>query len=114
MARTTLCLVCGLPTTNGSRCIPCNRGFRRAVHNPAYDQPAWRKRSKRDIAAHVARYGWWCPGFGVPPHSSTDLTLDHTDPLALGGPLLCPTSVLCRGCNTRKRWAKTPTRRARR
>ncbi len=46
---------CGMPTLNGSRCVPCNRGFRRAVHNPAYDQPAWRKRSKRDIAEHVAR-----------------------------------------------------------
>ncbi len=114
MVRSTLCLVCGRPTTNGSRCIPCNRGFRRAVHNRTYDRPEWRKRSKRDIAAHVARYGWWCPGFGVPPHPSTDLTNDHTDPLALGGKLLGPTTVLCRGCNTRKRWAQTPTRRARR
>ncbi len=111
MARATVCLACGMPTTNGSRCVPCNRGFRRAVHNPAYDQPAWRK---RDIAEHVGRYGRWCPGFGVHPHPSTDLTNDHTDPLALGGPLLGPTSVYCRGCNTRKRWAQTPTRRARR
>ena len=112
MARATLCLACGMPTTNGSRCVPCNRGFRRAVHNPAYDQPAWRKRSKRDIAAHVARHGRWCPGIGVPPHPSTDLTSDHIDPLALGGAVLGETQVLCRGCNTRKRWAQTPTRRA--
>jgi len=49
VAKPTVCLVCGLPTTNGSRCMPCNRGFRRAVHNPAYDRPEWRKRSKRDI-----------------------------------------------------------------
>jgi hypothetical protein len=42
----------------------------------------------------VARYGWWCPGIGVPPHPSTDLTNYHTDPLALGGKLLGPTTVL--------------------
>lgn len=111
MARATLCLVCGMPTTNDSRCIDCNRGFRRAVHNRAYDRPDWRKRSSQAIAAHVERHGWMSPGFGVPPHPSTDLTLDHVTPLAAGGALLGVTSVLCRGCNTLKRWAQTPTRR---
>ena len=108
----TACLGCGVPTMNGSRCVACNRGFQRATRNPARDRPEWRKRSKRDIAEHVARHGWWCPGFGVTAHASSDLTLDHVQPLALGGELLGETQVLCRGCNTRKRWAQTPTRRA--
>ena len=68
---------------------------------------------KADISAHVARHGWWCPGFGVPSHPSRDLTDDHVIGLAQGGALLGPTSVMCRGCNTRKRWDDTPTRRAR-
>ncbi len=114
MARVTACLACGAQTFNGSRCIPCNRGFEKVTKNPARNRPEWRKRSKRDIAEHVARHGWWCPGYDVPAHPSRDLTDDHVDPLALGGALLGATQVLCRGCNTRKRWAQTPTRRARR
>jgi hypothetical protein len=101
-----------MPTQNGCRCVPCNRGFRRAAHNPAYDRPAWRKHSARRRAEHVARHGWVCPGFGRPGHPAPRLTLDHGVPLALGGALIQDDGdVLCPSCNTRKRWVQTPTRR---
>lgn len=110
--RPTVCVSCGVPTLNGSRCVPCNRGFRRAVRNPAYDRPEWRKHSARRRAEHVARQGWVCPGYRRPAHPADRLTLDHPVPLALGGALLQDGDVLCPGCNTRKRWVQTPTRRA--
>ena len=105
---------CAIPTLNGSRCLPCNRGFRRAVHNAAYDRPAWRRHSARRRAEHVVSHGWVCPGYRRPLHPATRLTLDHPEPLALGGALLQDGVVLCAGCNTRKRWVQTPTRRVRR
>lgn len=101
------CLGCGTPTTNGSRCVDCSRGFRRSRHNALYDTADWRKRRKSEIAAHVARHGWSCPGFGVPAHGSLDLTLDHVLP----GSLARGTQVLCRGCNTRKRHHDSASRR---
>lgn len=113
MARSTVCIGCGNPTTNGSRCIDCNRGFRRAVRNPAYDDPRWRKRRTRDLAEHRAKHGDICPGYKRPPHPASRLTDDHIDPLALGGDLLGPTQILCDSCNTRKRHDQTPTRRVR-
>ena len=33
----------------------------------------------------IAVYGWVCPGYAVPPHSSRDLTADHLRPISLGG-----------------------------
>lgn len=114
MARVTVCIRCGTPTLNGSRCVACNRGFRQAVRNPAYATRKWMARSTRELAEHRARYGNWCPGYGRPAHPSADLTLDHIVPLALGGPPDGATQVLCRGCNTRKRHVETPSRRGRR
>jgi 5-methylcytosine-specific restriction enzyme A len=105
----TICLGCSNPTLNGSRCIDCSRGFRRAARNPMYDKPEWRQRRKADIAAHVARFGWWCPGYGRPGHASRDLTDDHVTPGSLEG----GTQVLCRGCNTRKSHVTSPRRRRR-
>lgn len=105
----TACLGCGMPTLNGSRCVECSRGFRRAERNPMYDTPEWRRRRKSDIAAHVARYGWWCPGYARPGHPSRDLTDDHIVPGSLEG----GTQVLCRSCNTRKSHATSPRRRRR-
>ena len=101
------CIICGVPTTNGTRCVDCNRGFERGQRNPLYADRVWRKTSKAMIAEHVARFGWWCPGFGVPAHPSRDLTTDHVIPGTERGGL----QVFCRGCNTRKRHADTPSRR---
>lgn len=44
-----------------------------------YDARAWRKRRTFELAAHRARHGDRCPGFGVPPHASSDLT-ERTTP----------------------------------
>ena len=99
-SRTRICLSCGMPTTNGSRCLPCAGRYRNATRNPAYDDPAYRR----------LRTPTTCPGYGVPAHAATDLTLDHVIPLSRGGAVLGPTRVLCRGCNTRKMHADRPQR----
>lgn len=51
----------------------------------------WPAHSRAEIAQHIMRYGYICPGWKTEPHASVDLTLDHDD------------IVLCRACNTRKR-----------
>jgi len=113
MAGPRPCLRCGVPTLNGSRCLDCNRGLQRAAHNPAYDRSDWRELRTQVLADWRGRHGDWCPGFGRAGHASSDLTVDHVTSLANGGALLGPTQVLCRGCNTRKRWADSPSRRSR-
>jgi 5-methylcytosine-specific restriction protein A len=100
-----------MPTLNGSRCEPCNRGWRKATRNPVYATREWMERSKRELAAWRRRYGDWCPGYRRPAHQTADLTLDHVVPLALGGAPDGPTQVLCRSCNTRKRHVETPSHR---
>lgn len=56
------------------------------------------------LRAWRAEHGDWCPGYVVAPHYSDDLTLDHPEALARGGPILpVNPGVLCRGCNSRKR-----------
>ena len=85
------CLGCGVPC-KASRCPRCRAGQRAKYGG------AWPELSRRTIEAHVARHGWWCPGWGVEAHESHDLTCDHVvdgDATRL--------QVLCRGCNTRKR-----------
>jgi len=66
----------------------------------------WDALSRRLRAAHVARYGWTCPGHDVPAHPSTDLVVDHlderTDPTAPRSRALDRLRVLCRGCNSRR------------
>jgi 5-methylcytosine-specific restriction enzyme A len=108
--RSTVCLGCGNPTLNGSRCIDCSRGFRRSARNPMYDTPEWRARRRTDIDTHLAGFGLWCPGWGVPAHrvrKRSDLTDDHVIPGSLEG----GTQVLCRACNTRRSHAHSPRRR---
>ncbi len=53
---------------------------------------------------HLARFGPWCPGWGIPAHPSTDLTLDHVVPLEAGGEPFADDNLVvgCRGCNDRK------------
>ena len=69
------------------------------VHDPAYDTPAWRRLRRAELSRHRSLYGDRCPGYGVPPHASSDLTLDHV----VNGTLAAGVQVLCRGCNVRKR-----------
>lgn len=84
---------CGRLTSVGSYC----EAHRRTTAQRGYGS-AWQRTSRAAIAAHRAIRGDWCPGYGVPPHPSTDLTTDH---LVDGD-----ASVLvvgCRACNSRKR-----------
>ena len=84
------CLDCGRLAA-GTRCTPCHRARRafRAVEEG---------RCREAVAAHRAIHGDWCPGWGVPPHASSDLTADHVTARLVGGRLV----VLCRSCNGRK------------
>jgi 5-methylcytosine-specific restriction endonuclease McrA len=96
---------CGRQTTNSSRrCDDHNRGFRRQTRNGVYDDPRWRRLSKRLREEHVRAHGWWCPGWKRTAHASRDLTADHIVSVADGGALLDPANVriLCRSCNGRR------------
>lgn len=88
----------------GPRCRDCARTHD-AARRGVYDDPAYRKLRARVIRRHVATYGPWCPGYGVPAHVSHELTLDHAIPLAHGGEGLDERNarVLCKTCNSRKR-----------
>ena len=68
---------------------------------------AWLRLSRALVAAHVARFGWVCPGWQRPPHPSHDLTADHRVPLARGGSVADGVDVLCRSCNGAKGAALT-------
>lgn len=97
------CLDCRQPTRRGARCDACAARHEKLRHNPAYDDPAWKRLSAFAIAKHVAVHGWVCPGYGRPAHPSHDLTADHPVALVRGGDLLAQRpNVLCRGCNGRK------------
>lgn len=61
-----------------------------------------RRHRANAVAAHRARQGDWCPGYGVAGHASTDLTADDPTPIAKGGNPHQPLVVLCRACNGRK------------
>lgn len=71
-------------------------------------QPRTSAQARRRRA--VARSTDVCPGWGVPPHRSTDMTADHVIPTSQGGedgPLV----ALCRRCNGRrgdKPWSDRP------
>lgn len=86
------CLVCGTPS-NGSR---CPRHARAGYTNRE------RLRRAEVVTLHVALNGWTCPGWGVEPHPSRDLTADHVEAVAAGGAEDGPLRVLCRACNARK------------
>jgi hypothetical protein len=105
---------CGLPTTNGTYCVSCNRGFRRAVRNKAYDDPAWRRRRRREGKAFRATGATRCPRCGRPITKRNPLSLNHIYPLGLGGSIDGPIERACRSCNSTQRWIDMPTRRRRR
>lgn len=105
---------CGLPTTNISgRCAEHGRELGKLRRDP-YNVPEWRRRSKRLLAQHRARYGNWCPGYDRPGHLNPDLTLDHVVPLSHGGTHRGQVQVLCRSCNDRKSHVDSPRRRPQR
>lgn len=98
------CLDCGA-ISDQSRC-PTHR---QAVERARKPRPtnltrddAERKRRAAAVAQHRAQHGDWCPGYGIPPHPSADLTADHVVAVAQGGPPDGPLQVLCRPCNGRK------------
>jgi 5-methylcytosine-specific restriction protein A len=62
--------------------------------NPYLD-PAWKK-----LSSQMRRKHPWCEVCG----KTTDLTVDHLDPLSKGGPLLASESrlrVICKPCHGR-------------
>lgn len=59
-------------------------------------------RRAQAVRRHRAEHGDWCPGWGVPPHESTDLTADDPVAIANGGDPMQPLRILCRSCNSRK------------
>lgn len=104
------CLVCGRLTRNPSRCdvhqaeYMAARNARRGSANARGYTAEYRKRAAYVLAQHRATHGEHCPGYRVPAHVSSDLTVDHIVPLAKGGTHeLSNLSVLCRACNARKR-----------
>lgn len=104
------CLGCGRLTRNASRCDTCQSAYQRqrdAARGTASRRgytSQWRKVSQAAIAAHRAELGDWCPGYNVPGHSASDLTADHHIPKARGGTDAQENvTVLCRGCNSRKK-----------
>lgn len=103
------CLDCGRLTTNPSRCdahmavwnarVERRRGSSTARGYGA----AWRKVARVVMDKHLSTYGHYCPGFEVPAHAASDLTVDHIQPRSLGGSDQPDNlRVLCRGCNSRK------------
>ncbi len=91
------CLDCGKPTPK-TRCAACEaaRQHARNQSRPHY-QGDWAALSKTLRDVHVAQHGWVCPGWQVPPHPSTDLTVDHVTARSRD-----QLQVLCRPCNARK------------
>ena len=73
-------------------------------HNPAYDDPRWRRLRDRKIRAHKRTNGYLCPGYDTPPHLTDRLSGDHVVPLVEGGAMFDEgnVQVLCVGCNARK------------
>lgn len=102
------CRVCDEPFIGtGQRCATHKR-LTGTTRDHRYDDPAYRRTRRRMLSEHVRSNGYWCPGFGRPPHQATDLSLDHLLELSRGGALIARDNlrVLCRSCNSRKRHAK--------
>lgn len=104
------CLDCRRLTPNPSRCDSCMATYmavrermRGSAHKRGYTS-GYRTVARSVVAEHRARHGDWCPGWQVAPHTASDLTADHVVPLARGGTNeRSNLTVLCRGCNARKR-----------
>lgn len=107
------CLRCKRLTSNPSRCNRCDADYqavrnaqRGSAHQRGYTS-RYRSLARTVVAEHVRLHGHACPGWQVPAHESSDLTVDHIIPLARGGTHdRSNMRVLCRGCNSRKRDAQ--------
>jgi 5-methylcytosine-specific restriction enzyme A len=89
------CLACGQLVASGSYHRQCDP--RRAGHN----RPE-RQRRRGVVDAWIRTHGSVCPGYGIPPHLSGDLTADHVTAVASGGSESGKLGVMCRQCNSRK------------
>lgn len=93
--------------TNNSRCPEHQREIERRTlrakrtRRPAPDAQETARRAAA-VAAWIAEHGYWCPGWGVAQHQSTDLTADHVIAFGAGGAEDGELTVLCRACNGRK------------
>jgi hypothetical protein len=96
-----------LTSRNGSRCASCEAARQRKRNRRrTWYGPEWRRVAAAAVAAHVARYGWWCPGapdLDHEPHVSHDLVVDHIQPrsLARGVRVLCRSANSARGNRVR-------------
>jgi 5-methylcytosine-specific restriction protein A len=103
------CLDCQRLTRNPSRCDEHQAAWqarqdqlRGSASQRGYGS-AWRRTAAGVLADHRAVNGDWCPGWHVPGHVASDLTVDHLVPKARGGSdHLSNLRVLCRSCNSRK------------
>ena len=89
-----ICLGCGAPAENASRCPAC-RAVAKRIRNA--DQPI----AKQVVAQSPICS---CKGCSVHPYSACgatqDLTADHVVPLARGGKNTGRRRTLCRSCNS--------------
>jgi hypothetical protein len=106
----TVCLGCGAPTLNGTRCPRCAGGYRLAHGSAAYSTPAYVRMRKRLLAEHRRTVGPVCPRCWRREDGSVKrrLTLDHTIPIGLGGDVLGPTTVCCTSCNAKQAHVDRP------
>lgn len=110
------CLVCGRLHSNPSRCSSCQaqwQAHQDAVRGSSAKRgygSSWRRIAAAVVATHKAIYGMQCPGYGVPAHTASSLTVDHIVAKANGGTdELSNLRVLCRECNSRKGSSSTTT-----
>jgi hypothetical protein len=94
----TVCLDCGTPTRNGSRCPRCQRAYAQR-HRTRYST-AERRRMRQTVADWVTAHGYLCVGYRRDSHPATNLVADHIISVRAreGGPL----RVLCADCNRRR------------
>lgn len=105
MARQTVCLGCGNPTTNGSRCPTCAGGTRTRPKSTAYRDRDYIRMRDRLLAEHRATFGARCPRCLKPEDGSVArrLTANHVTTLsAPGSDILGPLEVLCTSCNSKQ------------
>ena len=98
-----------MPTKAPTPCLACGAlglcTHRRATQGR--NTKAYQRHRTNVLAKWRAIHGDWCPGYDTPAHTATDLTVDHTTPIAHGG-WTSPLTVLCRSCNSRRGAIRSP------
>lgn len=97
------CLDCGTPSPK-TRCPEHARAAENRRHNRLYDEPRWRRLSRKVKQRHIRRHGYMCPGYEREAHLAVTLHADHITPVAHGGAPFDESNVqvLCGECNDRK------------